>query len=129
MTHIADGQVKRVAHVNFGGVEPFHSEVVNIEGFEFGAIDYEAANLQSSDGLCTNRECAHSDCADCSGRNGYPAEAQRFGAKEIPHASPHARVSDRTASAGLAGAGTHWPRDPEELRMVSAVGLDPRPMP
>jgi hypothetical protein len=50
MTHISDGQVKRVAHVNFGGVEPFHSEVVNLEGFDFGAIDYDVANLQSSDG-------------------------------------------------------------------------------
>ena len=71
-------QLERVAHRQFSNVKPCHGKILDLKGFEFGAIDYDASDGQSADGQgtdgnCANRErCGGGDQGDLAvvGRNG-----------------------------------------------------------
>ena len=64
-------------------MEPRHCKVLNLQGFEFGAIDRDTADRQPPNGQCADRECAHCDRADRGGDRCYAAEAQGVWTTEI----------------------------------------------
>jgi len=47
---------------------------MNLKGFEFGALDQNAADRQPPNGSCADCECANCDRPDRRGNHGHAAE-------------------------------------------------------
>lgn len=47
---IASRELERVAHGDFGGVKPLYRELLDLQGFECGAFNYNAADGQPANG-------------------------------------------------------------------------------
>jgi hypothetical protein len=71
--HAAFRQLKRVAHHDFSRAKSCDGEVLNLKGFEFGALHRDAADGQPAYRQCADRTCAHRDRADGRGHQSQAA--------------------------------------------------------